>query len=222
MRRSTETRRSLLVCLRAAALILALAAAGMACSASTSDPRTTHTTEPGRNRLGPTSETTPEKVLPPLQVGLEFDENRLRVGARVPLVMTFVPDVEVLVATGNVEASGVVELVGPAGFSWGALGPGDEQVEELVFEIHSAGEAEIKASVEVVAAEEEIRYGRSFTLYLLATEENVFVGTTGPLALQVERLDADLASGAITDQQYRELLEEVLGAGATESNVPVR
>ena len=194
----------------------------VACSTSKSGSSRSQTENSGESVLPPATETPGGKVLPPLEVGLDVGGGELFVGRNFPLTLIFIPQENVRRATGQVEASGVVALSDTTELFWNDLGAGEEHSSELQFSIDGPGEGEIRALVQVFDETGEILYGRSASLYFLVTEEEVLTGTSSPLELKLRRLERDLESGAITEEQYQELLDEVLGGGATESNKPLQ
>jgi hypothetical protein len=124
-------------------------------------------------------------------------------------------------AVGQIETSGVVSLTEVPDLEWKNLRADEEVIVQTVFYLKDFGEGEIKAQVLVLDELGKTRYGRAATLYFLVTKEGVFTGTSSPLLLKLEYLERLLKSGTITQKEYEEAREKVLGGGAIETNEPL-
>ena len=160
------------------------------------------------------------KDLPPLEVNLSTDKEKLSIGKDFQVDLTFTPLKGARRVSAQLGTSGVVSTISPQDFTWKDI-PANKNVETFVtLRIDSLGEGEIRWVVQLVD-EAGSNYQRRADLYFLATEEGVFAGTSSPMDLKIENLQRRLRSGKITQQQYDEALEKLLGGGATEVIVTI-
>ncbi|MEE9225957.1 MAG: hypothetical protein V3U68_07175, partial [Bacteroidota bacterium] len=121
-------------------------------------------------------------------------------------------------AVGEVDVSGDLALTDISDLEWNNLLAGEHVITRGTFRIEDLGDGEIKASIMVLDETGQVLYGRSSALYFLVTEDQILTGSSSPMLLKIEHLKTALNSGAITQEEYEEALEEVLGGGAKESN----
>jgi hypothetical protein len=149
---------------------------------------------------------------------MTIEEKDLFVGGEFPLTLYFIPQENVHHATGQIEASGVVFLKELPSVEWNDLSAGQEVIARTTFGIENVGEGEIKWEVQVTDEFTSVIYARRADLYFLVTEQQILTGTNSPLLLRLEYLERALESGAMTQDEYDQAVEDVLGGGALETN----
>ncbi|MDQ6796773.1 MAG: hypothetical protein M3011_01900 [Actinomycetota bacterium] len=123
-------------------------------------------------------------------------------------------DVDLGRARGHIAASGSVEVVDAPAAEWRAVGAGEQKSTTATLGLSGAGPGEITGTVEVLDADGGVEYSSAAAIDVLATPTEVLTGTNGPLVLQLEHLDHEHAAGRITDDQFSQMREQILGGGA--------
>lgn len=117
----------------------------------------------------------------------------------------------------SLSASGGLTIEGDAAFTLAAPPIGATVATPLRYRVDGAGASELQVSVTATdrgGARLAVRVGR---LFLLANGQEVLQGTSGPLDLQLQRLERDRAAGLLDDAAYAEAREATLGGTASET-----
>ncbi len=114
----------------------------------------------------------------------------------------------------RVEGSGVVTVVESGAARSSDPAAGRELTVDATVRIDAVGSGQLRGTVEVVDGD-EVRYGRIDEVSVLATNSEVLTGRAGLLQLRLEHLDHERASGAVGEDDYIRLRDEILGGGAT-------
>jgi hypothetical protein len=170
------------------------------------------------NENGPVATYTEENIELPLKVSLYWDKDELAIGNEFRVTVAFTPLRDVPGAKAQIETSGVVSLVSTPSMQWGPLSANEEITVQAVLLIEREGEGEIVADVLIVTESGQVLYDRLAFLYVLASPEVVLTNVESPWLLRLEYLDYALEAGIITQAEYYEEKEELLGGGAIETN----
>lgn len=175
-------------------------------SISASPSTTSSVGGPGTSKpTGPvTASLTPRSEVTAPGVAASAD---LRIGAAADLV-----SVEVTVAT-----AGPVTLVGNPRRSLGSVPEGTEVTLPLDYTITGVGAGELRATVTGQGRDGSAVGAWTLVVYLLGSPPGALHGRSGPLDLQLLKLDRDHAAGLLGDAAYATAVDATLGQGATEA-----
>jgi len=152
----------------------------------------------------------------PIHVAISLGHGEeLQVGEPFPLTTSLWTDVDVATVRSRVTAAGSVEVVEAAGAEWRGVATGQRVSAGSTLRVTGGGGGEIRATAEVVGPEGAVAFSSTAALDVLATPTEVLTGTQGPLALELEHLEHERAAERLTEEQFRQMREHVLGAGAS-------
>jgi hypothetical protein len=157
------------------------------------------------------------KLVPPLDVHLTLVNTNLVLLEPFSLTISITPQEPIFQVTGKLENTGNVLLLGETTFTQENLDVAQSVTWPLSAQVSAPGEGHIQAEFNAFNDMGQFLFSRTVVLYVLATETEVLTGLNGPLLLQLELLENQLASGEITDEVYQARRDEVLGGGATET-----
>lgn len=113
-------------------------------------------------------------------------------------------------ARPRLAAAGIARVTRSPDVVWVDVGAGETESTEVEVVLDGYGEGELQAFVDVVESDPSVTYTERARRYILATPEEVLTGTSGPLALQLEHLDHQLAAGRVTPAQYEAAKDDLL------------
>jgi hypothetical protein len=117
-----------------------------------------------------------------------------------------------LATVGNATIEGNFPLMLPGQSAW------KERGLQVSYSINAPGEGEIRATVEALNDAGKLLIAKTAVIYFLASEAEVLYGTSGPLLLQLERLNRSHKARILDDAGYEAAIEKVLGGGAIETS----
>lgn len=166
---------------------------------------------------GPDSKETTDgdtsEVMAPLKMNFTIPEQKLSVGGNFPLHLTW-SGKEVPRAVGKIEASGVISLTDMPDLAWDDVKPGEELKGRGEFRITDTGMGQIGVQISALDESGNTLWSPRETIYFLATQKGVYTNTTSPMLLEIEHLRRLRDSGAITEREYSERVDSILGSGA--------
>lgn len=161
------------------------------------------------------------KVSVPIDVNLAIETQALAIGVEHPLKLRFTPWNDAPLLQTGIEASGVVEITSAPSQLWRNLPARQSAETSATFRITGMGEGALKGAVQALDASGAPIYGRTATIYLLATDQGILTGTISPTQLRREYLERARAAGALSQREYEKALQQLLYGGAAETTVIV-
>lgn len=110
-------------------------------------------------------------------------------------------------------------LIEPAEISINDLAPDKETAAAQKVKL-AIGKSEISIAAGVFDINNKLLFERVIQLFIIWDGKDLFSGTSGFTNLIIEKLKKELSQREITEKQYRDEMDKLLGGGAIENNEP--
>jgi len=171
------------------------------------------TSEP---KMGSTSKSS--DIQPPIELVMSILEDSLVLHSSQHMSIAVVSLLPVERLNCAIQSSGIVSITSDKQYSWNQVGQNDTLVFKSNFSLASEGEGALRVSAQAMNNAGDTLYGRAETLYFLADEGYLLMNSSSPLLLRRQLLNHLLESDKITQSEYEEQLERLLGQGAIEES----
>lgn len=151
----------------------------------------------------------------PLVIDLRIPKQKLSVGGKYPVRLTWSSGQDVSRAVGKMESSGVIALSNVSDLTWDdVVGNYEEELEGRgEFHITGTGLGQLSVRISGLDASGDILWGPREAIYFLATKNGVYTNTYSSLLLELDHLQRLRDSGSITRREYKERRDSILNRG---------
>jgi hypothetical protein len=140
------------------------------------------------------------------------------VGGEVYAELAILPEVDISSLKVYLISKGVSKIKSDSVFELLSLKAWDETNVTVNYVTDSPGEGEVRAKVEAFDDVGRHLITKMAVIYVLSVEgDSVLHSTSGPLELQVRKIDRNYKKGNLSSEEYDSAIEGVLGGGAAET-----